>query len=64
MVATVTGRVRFPARPLGDYIKSPSITQIDKYYLTEVGLMWYNVITIKPMLTEIQRKGDYYGKDL
>lgn len=45
-------------------IKSPSITQIDKYYLTEVGLMWYNVITIKPMLTEIQRKGDYYGKDL
>ena len=45
-------------------VKSPFITQIDKYYLTEVGLMWYNVITIKPMLTEIQRKGDYYGKDL
>lgn len=56
MVATVTSRVRFPARPF--------ITQIDKYYLTKVGLMWYNVITIKPMLTEIQRKGDYYGKDL
>lgn len=45
-------------------VKSPFITQIDKYYLTEVGLMWYNIITIKPMLTEIQRKGDYYGKDL